>query len=138
MTSLGPAERLMILQAMAKARTGELASMLSKRREIASVTKLCDVYFFPGSNRTTFGACVDIETNRGAGLSLWFEFGFENKRWNVEAVIGQNFREGQHTLEEYPESFPTSLEELESEATKAINWLVERGSVFDFEGLKPS
>jgi hypothetical protein len=95
---------------------------------------MCEVRRY--QNKTIFEVCVDVETNRDVALSFWFEFGCENRQWHVAASINRTVREGQHVLEEFPGSSPTTIGQLEAVATQASNWLLSRGEEFNFDEIK--
>ena len=132
--TLDPVEALIQLQANVNAQITQLASLLSQRTEVKSVTRMCEVRRY--QNKTIFEVCVDVETNRDLAISFWFEFGCENKQWHVGASISRTVREGQDVLEEFPESSPTNIGQLEAVALQASNWLVDRGKEFNFNEMK--
>jgi hypothetical protein len=80
-----------------------------------------------------FEVYVDVETNRDVAVSFSFEFGCENKRWQVAAAVSRIGRDGGHVLEEYPDSAPMNLEQLETIALQASDWLVGRAKEFNFD-----
>lgn len=132
--TLEPAEALIHLQGRINGRITDLVLLLSKRTEIKSATRMCEVRRYQG--KTIFEACVDVETNHEASVSFWFELGCENKRWHVTASISRTVRDGQHLLEESPESSPTNPDQLERATTQASDWLLEKAKEFDFDQLK--
>ena len=130
--NLDSADTLIRLQGKVNGLIMDLSSLLSKRSEIKATTRMCEVRRY--QSKTIFEVCVDAETNGGAAVSFWFELGCENKRWHVAASISRTVTDGQDILEEYPESFPTNIEQLEAVAAQASDWLVNKGKVFDFNG----
>lgn len=132
--ALDSAVSLIRLQGRINERIIGLTLLLKRMPQIKSATRICEVRRYP--NKTVFEVCVDVETDRDVAVSFWFEFGWEDERWRVVSSISRTEREGQTILEEYPESFPTSIEQLETEVTQASEWLVKRGKEFNFEQLK--
>ena len=132
--TLDSAEALIRLQARVNARIMELSDLLSKRAEIKSAVRMCEVRRY--QNKTVFEVCVDVETNGDTAISFWFEVGCENKRWHVAASISRTVREGQDVLEEYPQSSVTDLAKLEVATARASDWLVSRGKEFNFDEQK--
>ena len=132
--TLDSAEALIQLQARVNARIMDLSGLLSQRTETKTTTRMCEVRQY--QNKSIFEVCVDVETNRDVAVSFWFELGCENHLWYVAASISQTVREGQDILDEYPESAPLNLEQLEAVANQASDWLVIRGKDFNFDELK--
>ena len=111
-----------------------LSVQLERRGEFDSVKRMCEVRRY--RNKDAFEACVDVETKIGVAVSFWFEIGIENNNWYVVASVNQYGREGFDSLEEYPESFPKSVEQLIEAATHASEWLARRCEEFDFANLR--
>lgn len=132
--TLNSAAAVLQLQAEVNGRAMELTDLLSRRGEVKSTTRMCEVRHY--RNKAVFEACVDVETNRDVALSFWFEFGCENKHWHVAASINRTVRDGQDVLEEYPQSSLTNLEDLRVVASQASSWLVDRGKKFKFDELE--
>lgn len=128
---LDSAEALLNLQATVNWRMMDLSGLLSQRAEIKSVTRVCEVHRY--QTKVTFDVFVDVETKRDLAFSFCFQFGSEKKRWFVEASISETTRDGQHVLEDHPESSPTSLEELELTAMQVIEWLIRSVAEFKFD-----
>jgi len=128
--TLDSAEALIQLQATVNTRIMELSGLLSKRPEIRSAVRMCEVRRY--QNKTIFEVCVDVETIWDMAVSFWLEVGCENKRWYVAASINRAAREGQYVLEEYQESSVTDLAQLEAAMIRASDWLLSRGKEFNF------
>jgi hypothetical protein len=130
---LDSAETLIQLQAEVNGRILELSTFLSRRGEVDSATRMCEVRRY--QEKSIFEVCVDVELPDTTAVSFWLEFGCEKNRWHVAASINRTFAEGQETIEEYPQAEPRSLEALQASAVRACDWLVGRGKEFDFAAL---
>ncbi len=133
-SNLEQAEALILLQGRINAMITDLAVALSSRKGVKSAARMCEVRRYKG--KTVFEACVDAETAAGHAISFWFELGCESKRWHVTASVSRTVRDGQDILEQYPESLPANLNQLERAATEASDWLVNRARQFDFDALR--
>jgi hypothetical protein len=131
--ALDAADALLQLQASVNGMIINLYWLLQRRSGVRAVTRMCDVRRYQ-DNMTHFETCVDVVTNRDISIDFWLEFGSENKRWHVEAQVLRAAQGDQDILEEFPEApSPTNLAELERVVSDACDWLVNKGSAFDFD-----
>jgi hypothetical protein len=129
---LSSAEALIQLQGKINERMMDLNLFLSRRSEVKSTMRMCEVRAYQ-SGQAMFEVYVDVETNRDVAVSFSFELGCEKRRWHVAAAVSRIGRDGGHVLDEYPDSSPMNLEQLETIALQASDWLVGRAKEFNFD-----